>query len=225
MKWHEQAEAKWDSFARNWASNSREMWETGSRKDIMPFLSKHVAKGSRVCDLGCGDGYGSMKLLSQGYRAVGLDLSNEMIETAKSRLQGEDVRFIQGDIAELPFANGEFDAIMAINSIEWTENPLEALHEMKRVVREGGLACLGILGPTAGPRKAHSFHRLYGEKVIMNSMLPWEFERIAVENGWKLIDEFWVEKKEAKRHIMPPMPKELQQSVSFMWLFMLQKEA
>lgn len=224
MNWHEQAEVKWNSFAQNWASNSREMWEKGSRKDIIPFFLSHIPKGSHVCDLGCGDGYGSMKLLSQGYHTVGLDLSNEMIETAKSRIQDEHIRFIQGDIAKLPFNNEEFDAIMAINSIEWTENPLYALNEIKRVVRKDGYACFGILGPTAGPRKSHSFNRLYGEKVIMNSMLPWEFEKIAVDNGWDLISEHWVEKKEARKHTLPSLSKELQQAVSFMWLFMLKKK-
>lgn len=225
MSWHKMAEEKWDAFSVNWSSNSREMWEKGSRKDIIPFFTNHVPKGSKVSDLGCGDGYGSLKLLTEGYSVVGLDISSEMIETAKNKLIDTNIDFVQGDLAKLPFDDEEFDAIMAINSLEWTENPLKTLNEIKRVVKVDGYACFGILGPTAGPRKSHSFMRLYGESVIMNSMLPWEFERMAIENGWELVGERWVEKKEARKQALHHLPKELQQSVSFMWLFMLKKKA
>jgi hypothetical protein len=58
----------------------------------------------------------------------------------------------------------------------------------------------------------------------MNSMLPWEFEQMATENGWVLADDIGVSKKGADLDRLSSMPKELQQSVSFMWLFMLRKE-
>ena len=51
-----------------------------------------------------------------------------------------------------------------------------------------------MLGPTAGPRK-QSFPRLYGKLVICNTMMPWEFERLALENGWEKVDELTVFKK------------------------------
>lgn len=223
MDWHKYAEQKWDSFAANWASSSRNMWETGSRKDIISFFKSYVPSGSSVCDLGCGDGYGSMKLLSEGYEVIGLDISKEMVDLAKKRLKDEHIDFIHGDISDLPFQDQQLDSIMAINSLEWTENPLETLNEVKRVLKNEGIACFGILGPTAGPRKAHSFKRLYGEKVIMNSMLPWEFEKMALENGWELIGDWWVEKNEVNRNSYLNLSKELQQSLSFMWLFMLKK--
>ncbi|MGM9926888.1 MAG: class I SAM-dependent methyltransferase [Bacillus sp. (in: firmicutes)] len=222
MEWHKRAEMKWDAYAENWSSNAQQMWENGSRKEIIPFFVKHVPKQGSVCDLGCGDGYGTMKLHSEGYDVVGLDLSNEMVEMAKKRTN-YTVDFIQGDISTLPFASEEIEAVMVINAIEWTENPFSTLEEIRRVVKKGGHACFGILGPTAAPRVANSYHRLYGEKIVMNSMLPWEFERLALENGWSLVDELWVEKKEAKREQLMHLPKELQQSLSFMWLFMLKK--
>ena len=42
---------------------------------------------------------------------------------------------------------------MAINSLEWTEEPLRALNEIKRVLKSDGYACIAILGPTAKPRE------------------------------------------------------------------------
>jgi ubiquinone/menaquinone biosynthesis C-methylase UbiE len=226
LNWHEEAKKQWDDFAEKWSENARDMWENGSRKSILPFFTETLKEGAKVCDLGCGDGYATVKLAQMGFDAIGVDLSEEMIESAKQKLHdSQSVQFIQADISNLPFSDGEYDAIMAINSIEWTENPLHTLHEIKRIVKPNGVACFGILGPTAGPRQAHSYKRLYGEKVIMNSMQAWEFERLALENGWELLKDQGVEKKEAKLSKLSHLPKELQQAVSFMWLFLLRKKA
>ncbi|RFU61691.1 bifunctional 2-polyprenyl-6-hydroxyphenol methylase/3-demethylubiquinol 3-O-methyltransferase UbiG [Bacillus sp. V59.32b] len=222
--WHQEAERKWDSFAGKWASNSREMWDKGSRKKIIPFFSKYVPEGGKVSDLGCGDGYGSLMLAKSGYEVIGLDISSEMIEAANLRAaDNSHLSFIRGDLAKLPFPNEEFDGVMAINSIEWTESPLQALSEIKRIVKPEGYACFGILGPTAAPRINNSYQRLYGEKVIINSMQSWEFEQLAIENGWELVADTGVEKRGVDVDKLADLSKELRQAVSFMWLFIFKK--
>lgn len=223
--WHDEAEKKWDSYADQWSKNSRDMWDKGSRKKIIPFFTEHIPGGGRVCDLGCGDGYGSMLLARNGYEVIGLDISGEMIQAATQRAADYPLlSFIRGDLVKLPFSDHEFDAAMAINSIEWTESPLLALHEISRIVKPGGHVFFGILGPTAAPRQENSYRRLYGEKVIMNSMQPWEFEQLAKENGWNLVAEAGVEKRSVNFDELAHLPKELHQAVSFMWLFILQKD-
>ncbi|OIK07440.1 class I SAM-dependent methyltransferase [Bacillus sp. MUM 13] len=222
--WHGEAEKLWNSYSDQWKSNSGNMWEKGSRKDILPLITKHVQKGAEVCDLGCGDGYGSLKLAEAGFKVAGMDFSKDMITAARELAKGHgNPEFIQGDLAAMPFHDEQFDAAMAINSIEWTESPLMALKEMNRILKKDAIACIGILGPAAAPRKAHSYRRLYGEKTIMNSMMPWEFERLSLENGWKLVDEMAVVKKGAETEKIAHLPKELKQAVSFMWLFILKK--
>jgi hypothetical protein len=111
---------------------------------------------------------------------------------------------------------------MAINSIEWTERPLEALNEMRRVLKSGHLLCVGLLGPTAAPR-INSYRRLYGEPVICNTMMPWEFEKLAQENGWELVDGEGVYKRGVSEKMVANLPAELKQALTFMWLFMLRK--
>ncbi|WP_280771768.1 class I SAM-dependent methyltransferase [Salipaludibacillus daqingensis] len=220
--WHQEAENLWDDKADFWNQSSQGMWETGSRKKIVPFIEKHIPKGSIIADLGCGDGYGSYKLDQAGYRVTGIDLSKEMIETAKGEGRNKRVTFIQGDLTNLPFEDDTFSGLMVINSIEWTEHPLKALDEMHRILKKGHFMCLGILGPTAGPR-ANSYNRLYGESVICNTMMPWEFEQLAQENGWEIIDGKGVYKRGVPEDMVSRLPKELQQSLTFMWLVMLKK--
>lgn len=220
FNWVEEAEKQWDDRSSSWSSRSEEMWENGSRKDIVPFFTKYVHAGKNVCDLGCGDGYGSLKLAKKGYRVIGIDVSEEMIHKAKEINFETTAQFKKGDISNLPFSNDQFDAVLAINSLEWTEEPLKVLEEMGRVVKPGGHACVGILGPTAGPR-INSFRRLYNEKVICNTMMPWEFERLAMENNWSVIDSLGVYKQGAAQLPIGSLSMDLKQSLSFMWIFIL----
>lgn len=223
FRWERQAEAAWDGRAEFWHSRSETMWERGSRKDIIPFVEKHLEGESHVLDIGCGDGYGTLKLHAAGFRASGMDLSGEMISLAKERAAQTGISFLQGDVSDLTFEDASLDAVMAINVLEWTASPLDALGELSRVVKEGGLICAGILGPTAGPR-ANSFPRLHGKPAICNTMMPWEFGQLAGEQQLAYIDGFGVYKEGVKQQHYQGLPLELQQALTFMWVFMLRKE-
>jgi ubiquinone/menaquinone biosynthesis C-methylase UbiE len=222
FQWHQEAEKQWNEKAVEWSQNSKNMWENGSRKTIVPFIKQYVEKSSAILDAGCGDGYGAYLLAKAGYDVTGVDISSEMIENAKRKTSGLNLSFYKADIREIPADQESFQCVMAINSFEWTEIPVQALLEMRRVLKTGGLLCAGILGPTAFPR-INSYRRLYGEEVICNTMMPWEFEKLALENGFKLVDEHGVYKKGVKEEDVEHLPKELRQSLTFMWVFMLQK--
>ncbi|NDI36895.1 class I SAM-dependent methyltransferase [Chengkuizengella sediminis] len=218
--WHEQAQHIWGQKANDWNESSQNMWEEGSRKTIIPFLKKYMTKGSYIADIGCGDGYGSYKLMRENYRVIGMDISREMIEIANKRSIDDQLTFLQADAVKLPFAKYTFDGVMSINCIEWTENPRETLLEFQRVLKPNGMLCIGILGPTAHPRQ-HSFSRLYGENVICNTMMPWEFGRLAQESGWEILDGHGVYKKGVKEELIKGLSSELKQSLTFMWVFIL----
>ncbi|HZG73980.1 MAG TPA: class I SAM-dependent methyltransferase [Chondromyces sp.] len=221
--WSKQAKEKWNDRAAYWHANSVDMWDNGSRKDIVPFFQQYVEGRKKVCDLGCGDGYGAYKLAKAGYNVTGVDLSEKMIEIAKEN-ENANLHFIQGDLSSLPFDSGEFDAALAVNSLEWTESPLKVLNEIKRVVKKNGYACIAILGPTAAPR-TNSYPRLIGEKVIMNTMMPWEFQKLAEDNGWKAVDQLHVYKREAKNGLVESLPDPLKQSLTFLTAFMLERQS
>ncbi|WP_186577874.1 class I SAM-dependent methyltransferase [Aquibacillus kalidii] len=222
FEWHKEAKLKWEEHADFWYQKSQEMWDHGSRKTIVPFIEKHIPKGSLIGDLGCGDGYGSYKLHKSGYRIIGLDLSDEMIEKAKKR-GSKELTFMQGDLTDLPFGDESFSGLMAINSLEWTEEPIKALNEMKRVLRTGHYLCVGLLGPTASPRH-NSYRRLYGESVICNTLMPWELEKLASENGWDVIDGTGVYKQSVSKDVIGGLSVELKQALTFMWLFCFRKK-
>ncbi len=219
--WHDQAKQKWDTFADHWNSRSVDMWTNGSRKDIIPFVKTHMEAGIHLADLGCGDGFGSFLLHKDGFRVTGVDISEQMIQHA-SKHASDGLEFIQGDLAHLPFNNETLDGAIAINSFEWTEDPLHSLNEVYRILRPKGRFCIGILGPTAGPRE-NSFSRLIGEPAICNTMMPWEFRELARTHHWTVVDEFYVLKNGIVSSQVNQFSNDLKQAVSFMTLFLLEK--
>jgi ubiquinone/menaquinone biosynthesis C-methylase UbiE len=221
--WHKEVEKQWDNRADFWNQNSENMWEKGSRSTIIPFFKQYLQPGIQVLDAGCGDGYGSYKLFQEGFNVTGVDISKEMIERAKARLVDNKLNYIQADLSNLPFESESFSAVIAINSLEWTANPLHAVNEINRIMKPNGILSVGLLGPTAGPRQ-NAYRRLYGEDVICNTMMPWEFQQLVMENGWDIIDGQGVYKNAIDYSKISHFPLELKQALTFMWIFILNKK-
>ncbi len=221
-KWALDNQASWDTQAISWDDRSKNMWTSGSRKTIIPFFNQHIPKEGRVLDVGCGSGYGTYLLKKSGYDVSGIDLSEEMIRLAKKNLEGMDISFQTANVDALPFSDETFSSLLMINVIEWTKDPLHSLNELKRVLKPGGHLCVGILGPSSGPR-AHSYPRLKKEAFLMNTMMPWELFQLARENGFELIAQECIHKKDVTNDLANQLDERLQQAISFMTLFILKK--
>ena len=107
-----------------------------------PTWQRHVAAYAlcerflprgRVVDVGCGVGH-SYRLLAPR-RTVGVD-----VEAAV--LAGQERPTVAADMRSLPFGDGEFDAAIAVHSIEHVPDPERALGELVRVLRPSGVAVL-----------------------------------------------------------------------------------
>lgn len=95
-----------------------------------------------ILEVGCGPGdlaaclFGRPHLRPVPY--VGVDVSDEEILVARSRLPGWDFRV--ASIYELPFADRSFDMVVACEVFEHLDDPLAGLDEVARVCRSKLLA-------------------------------------------------------------------------------------
>ncbi len=85
-------------------------------------------------------------MAEQGADAYGLDLSNVVAHQARrnTRLAGHPHRLLRADIRELPFAEGSFDAVYTMGTIEHIDEYADAIAEVRRVLRPGGRAIIGV---------------------------------------------------------------------------------
>jgi len=88
--------------------------------------------GERILDIGCGHGNHLLIFAKMGLNLCGIDASSHMIEKAGKRL-GHICAFKKGIAEDLPFEDNEFDLAVLINTLEFLDEPLQALREAGRV--------------------------------------------------------------------------------------------
>jgi ubiquinone/menaquinone biosynthesis C-methylase UbiE len=90
--------------------------------------------GEKVLDIGCGSGNHLIIFNKLGLDVSGIDASFHMINRARDRL-GTKCALKTGPAEDLPFDDNEFDLAVMINSLEFIEDPFQALREAGRVAK------------------------------------------------------------------------------------------
>ncbi len=109
-----------------------------------------VGPGDRALDVATGTGDLAIELRRRGAAVVGLDFSDAMLELAREKEPG--VRFDRGNALELPYGDGEFDAVTVGFGARNFDDLRRGLSEMARVTRPGGrVVVLEITSPQRPP--------------------------------------------------------------------------
>ncbi len=132
-------------------------WFVGRRRILLQVLDRYVGEGSpnrRILDVGCGTGTMLSYLAAYG-KAQGVDIDEEAIGYCRERGL-TDVRL--GAAETLPFEDGSFDLVTALDVVEHLDEDVAALREIRRVLRPGGMLLLTV--------PAHPF--LWGDQDEVN---------------------------------------------------------
>ncbi|MGC2175964.1 MAG: methyltransferase domain-containing protein [Acidimicrobiales bacterium] len=117
-------------------------WRTA--ENSASFLLGGLARGMTLLDVGCGPGTITADLatrLKEG-TVIGIDLSEEVVALAREQhlaSSGVDLSFRTGDVYSLDFADATFDVVYAHQVLQHLSRPVEALEEMRRVLKPEGL--------------------------------------------------------------------------------------
>ena len=133
-------QTSYDAVAPNYAERFKdEMDDKPFDRRCLDRLAKEVGDLGPICDLGCGPGQIARYLHRKGVKTLGVDLSPNMIAEAQ-RLNPE-IHFHQGDMLSLPDADDSWGGIAAFYCIIHIlrEQIVDALREMRRVLRPGGV--------------------------------------------------------------------------------------
>jgi len=115
---------------------------------VLPVLDRmRLAPDDNVLDLGCGAGWLARLIVQQvpEGRVVGVDISDEMIRRARrNHADLENAMFVIGGAEEIPWDANFFTHAISVEAAYYWPNPLAALRETHRVLREGGSAWMLI---------------------------------------------------------------------------------
>ncbi len=107
----------------------------GTHEEVMRLLQKHLQPliSRKVLEMPCGSG-----MFASMMSDVGLDVTAMDIEANDPYHYLVERRVLADANIGLPFADGEFEALVSIEGIEHLENPSFFLRECARVIRPGG---------------------------------------------------------------------------------------
>lgn len=138
---------------------------------LVPAYGRFLAAAGRyygqpvrcVLDLACGTGLVSRQLARRTESVVGLDISEAMLQEARSRTAANNVRYIRGDFRGFCLAE-TFDATVcgtdALNYLEKAEELVAVFRCVGRHLRPGGLFAFDVMGRRV-------FRRLADTRVVV----------------------------------------------------------
>lgn len=155
------------------------------------------AKDADVLDIACGTGYGTAELAKISKNAIGVDLSPESIEYARSHFTLPNLKFLQASATDDLFPPDSFDLICSFETIEHltAEQRKEYLSNLRTWLRPNGVLLLStpnhkITSPfTAKPLNPYHMHEFTLEGLI-DEVTPFFDVRKAL--GQRLIKKIMV---------------------------------
>lgn len=158
-------------------------YDLGRRLEVVfdDLLAGTGLAGRRVLDAGCGTGFFSARARDAGAGVVSLDIGTNLLRVARKKGL---TRLVAADLLAAPFPDGTFDVVVSSECIEHTPSPPQAVAELARVLKPGGVLALTcpnrfwhwscVVAGALGVRPYQGFENWPGW---------WSLERWLEENG------------------------------------------
>ena len=150
----------WGKRPNDWAAYQEKTAIPGYNY-ALDFLK--LNQSNHLLDVGCGSGLFCKIASEKGVNVTGIDASENLITEAKKRTNS--VKFLTGEMEELPFDNEIFDVVTGFNSFQYASNIKNALVEAARVLKKNGKLVTMIWGNKEDCE-------LFGHFKAMGSLMP-----------------------------------------------------
>jgi ubiquinone/menaquinone biosynthesis C-methylase UbiE len=153
----------------NWSAELEALHEESSRTHFLDRWTREAivrsiaptAQRATIVDVGCSTGHllADLRVRWPQAELIGVDLIASGLRNAHGSVPS--ARLMRADACDLPIAEGAVDAVVSANLLEHIPDDRQALSEMARVLRPGGLAAIVV---PAGPGTYDYYDRFLGHE-------------------------------------------------------------
>ncbi|HEX4653063.1 MAG TPA: class I SAM-dependent methyltransferase [Candidatus Udaeobacter sp.] len=152
------------------------------------MLSEHLGPGMSVLELGCGTGYFTRELARSGAEIVAIDVSPELLETARVSSSAPNVRYEIQNAYDLSYTDAAFDSVVGSSVLHHLEIQ-QALREIFRVLKPGGRISFtepNMLNPQIALQKNVPWiKRKLGDSPDETAFFRWSLRRLLEITGYR----------------------------------------
>ena len=170
------------------------------------FAEKYAAD-KKVCDIGCGAGYGSNYLAQKACHVVAIDISEDAVSWASKHFAKDNLRFLAANADEKWPVDDKFDVITTFETMEHVQNPNHFLEQIFEHLSPGGTLILSVPnGPrdkdkTNNPYHIHHFtdtdlKKLFGEYFSKTEYFSQDYKKDLKHYGSKFLKKVKLLKKQ-----------------------------
>jgi len=166
---------------------------------LLKLFAKHVKKGSKVLDLGCGAGVPIDRfLVKNGYKVTGIDFARNMLKAAKKNVPR--ARYIQMDMTKMKFRPDSFDVAVSFYAIIHVpkEKHAKLYKDLHKILKSDGI----ILVNASGHKKWEGYGDFIDTRMFWSHYAPAKTSGILKKSGFKILwhrvlelggeKQFWV---------------------------------
>lgn len=169
--------------AANWLTR-----ESREREEDCSTMLKalNIKPGQTVCDMGCGNGFYSLKmakLVGDQGQILAVDIQKEMLEKLKARAKKAkitNIKPILGSLIDPKLPEGQVDLILCVDVYHEFSHPEHMLRKMRESLKPGGRLAL-VEFRMEDPKVPIKLLHKMSKKQILKELPP---------NGFKLVEEF-----------------------------------
>jgi len=142
------------SFGRQW--NRYDVARDEEDEATFPVktgVAPSALKGLLVLDAGCGGGRYARLIAGHGARVIGVDLSTAVEKAASLCADYPNASIVQGDLLDLPLAEGMFDFAFSIGVLHHSPDPRRAFAQVASKVKPGGRLAVWLYRRNTPPQE------------------------------------------------------------------------
>lgn len=130
-------------------TRTKTIWSSGDFGKIaksyepgaVEFVTRlNIQPNEQVLDVACGTGNLAIPAARSGAQVTGIDIAPNLVEQAQAwaHTEGLTIRFEEGNVEQMPYADGSFDTVVTMFGAMFAPRPAATATELVRVTRAGG---------------------------------------------------------------------------------------